>query len=106
MHFSERPQALGGVVSTQKWLRRRSLSSIADEALDDDRGLTVEVDHPRDEVNALQHHRPALGERAVDRRLDADEHVVDLVEETQRRRASPASSSSAFVRAKPASKLE
>jgi len=32
-------------------------------------------------VNALEHHRPALLERAVDRRLDADENVSRLLEE-------------------------
>ena len=38
-------------------------------------------EHAGDEVNALDHHRPALLERAVDRRLDADEDVARLLQE-------------------------
>ena len=36
------------------------------------------------EVHTFEHHRPALFERAVDRRLHADEHVARLLEEAQR----------------------
>ena len=54
-----------------------------DEALDDDGLGAVDLDHARHEMDALEHHRPALGERAVDRRLDADEDVARLVEEPE-----------------------
>ena len=37
--------------------------------------------HARDEVHALEHHRPALLERALDRGAHADEHVPRLLEE-------------------------
>ena len=57
-------------------------------------------EHPRHEVDALQHHRPALVERPVERRLDADEHVARLVEEAEQRRVAR-SSSSAFERRAP-----
>ena len=52
-----------------------------EHALHHERVLVGDLEHPRHEVDALEHHRPALVERTVDRRADADEHVPRLVEE-------------------------
>ncbi len=90
---------------TQKWLRWASSSQIAITHWTTIASAAAIGDHPGHEVHALEHHRPALGQRAVDRGLDADEHVPRLVEEPEQPR-SPASSSSAFVSASPVSKLE
>ena len=52
----------------------------------DDEGVgELRADHPGDEVHALQHHRPSLGERTLDGGLDADEHVPRLIEEAEER---------------------
>jgi hypothetical protein len=52
-----------------------------EHALDDERALDLTREHPRDEVDALQHHRPALLQRPLDGGLDAHEHVARLLEE-------------------------
>src|SRR4051794_39797850 len=56
-----------------------------DDALDDESIATVDGEHPRDDVHPLEYHRPALGERAVDRRLDAHQDVAGLVEKAEQR---------------------
>ena len=57
-----------------------------EHAVDDERAPQLGRDHPGDEVDALEHHRPALVERALQRGLDAGEHVAGLVEEAEQRR--------------------
>jgi hypothetical protein len=52
-----------------------------EDELDDERTLDVGGDHPRNEVNALEHHRPALLHHPVDRGAHADEHIAGLREE-------------------------
>src|SRR5258706_588996 len=48
--------------------------------VDDERVFVLDAHHPRDEVDTFEHHRPALGKRALDRRLGADEDVASLIE--------------------------
>ena len=58
-----------------------SSSSIASTHCTTSAPLDRARQHPGHEVDALEHHRPALLERPLDRGLDADEHVPRLVEE-------------------------
>ena len=51
--------------------------------VDDEHAVDPPRHHPGHEVHALEHHRPALGERALDRAVDADEHVARLLEEAE-----------------------
>src|SRR5919197_1744117 len=46
-----------------------------------DEGTLDAGEHPWDEMDTLEHHRPAFFERALDRGADADEHVARLLEE-------------------------
>ena len=55
-------------------------------------------------MDALEHHRPALLERAVDRGADADQHFARLLEEAVENRSRRPRPASAIAR--PASKLE
>ena len=72
--------------------------------LDDERTLDAVGDHPGNEVNSLEHHRPALLQRALDRRVDADRtwRVWSMKPSSS---GSPASRSTAGS-VSPASKLE
>ena len=45
----------------------------AQDGVDEQRAVDLGGDQPGHEVDALDHHRPALGQRPLDRRLDADE---------------------------------
>ena len=81
----DRPDALGADVAAPEMRRVDLLVVDREHALDDERAVEVHVEHPGHEVDALEHHRPALVERALQRRLDADEHVARLVEEAEQR---------------------
>ena len=74
-----------------------------DDDVDDQRALDLGRQQARDEVHALEHHRPALGERAVDRRLDPDAARAGTGRGSRR---SSGRRSRRRRRASPASKLE
>src|SRR6266540_2019850 len=83
----DRAHALGGAVPDPE-VRRVHLAALdRQDALHDERPVDRRQ-HPGYEMHALEHHREALLERAVDRGLDADEHVARLVEEAQQVRIS------------------
>ena len=86
---------------TEKWIRCTSSSSISTTTGRRARRRSRPAACP-DEVDALEHHRPALVQCALDRRLDADADVPCLVDEAGDRRVAVTSSSTAA----PASKLE
>ena len=65
------------------------------DGVDEQRALDLGGTMPGHEVDALDRHRPALGQRALDRGLDADEHAARLLEEAASTSPGP-----------PASKLE
>ena len=65
--------------------RVRLLALDREHAMHDERVLD-RGEHPGHEVDALEHRRPALGERALDGRVDADEDVPRLVEEPVQKR--------------------
>ena len=71
------------------------------DGVDDERAFDLGRHEAGHEMDALDHHRPAFGERALDRRLDADEHVARLVEEAVDHRVAVSAAT-----ASPASKLE
>src|SRR5204862_6620125 len=54
-----------------------------EHALDHERMAERQRVHARDDVDSLEHHRPPLLERAVDRRANAREHVARLLEEAE-----------------------
>ena len=56
-----------------------------DDALHDERARIARADHAGHEVHALEDGRPALRRRALERRVDAHEHVPRLVEEPEDR---------------------
>src|SRR4029078_12426007 len=62
----ERPQAVRRRIPHPEVAAMRVLVGDRDHALDDERVGPVDLDHPRDDVNALEHHRPALRQGAVD----------------------------------------
>ncbi len=56
-----------------------------DHALDDERARKLGRDHPGDEMDTLEHERPVLCRRTLERGLDADDDVPRLVEEAENR---------------------
>ena len=71
---------------SQKWARVRLHVLDREHELDDERALDLGRDHPRHEMHALEHHRPALLRGAFDRSAHADEHVAGLRQEAVRGR--------------------
>ena len=54
--------------------------------VDEQRAVERARDEPGDEVHALEDHRPAFGQRPVQRRVDADADVAALLDEADHRR--------------------
>ena len=77
----ERPSAPRGGIAQPEVARVCFHIVDREHELDDERALDLRRDHPGDEVDALEHHRPALLHDSVDRGTDADEHVARLREE-------------------------
>src|SRR6188508_1588305 len=81
----ERAGPFGRDVANPEVARVSVLALDREHALDDER-VADRRDHPGHEVHALEHRRPALGEGALDRGVDADEDVPRLVEEPVQQR--------------------
>ena len=100
-----RPEPVRGRVADPEVRRVLVLVVDRENAVHDDRVVPVDREHPRHEVHALEHHRPALLERALDRRVDGDEHVGRLLHEAvdhRRRRRRRRSSSGGSTACTPA----
>ena len=81
MYLSIARAPLDAASRNSKWERCSLLVLDREHALHDDGALELDGHEPGDEVDALEHHRPALLQRPLERGADADHDVARLVEE-------------------------
>ena len=79
----ERTQTLGRLVAHPEVAAVQILVLDRDHALDDECAGVLRADHAGYEVNALEHGRPPLRRRTLERSVDADEDVPRLIEEAE-----------------------